>query len=189
MIGIRRAHWLVSGLGVSAILAGQAFAADVFQGTAKFKAADGKQMSLPVTFSVDGVTSDATRKTVIEKLKADATAAKSVLAALPQLGFIEGNGVRVPIRYVYATPIVDGKTFTVVSDEPLGFIGGAKKDAKSKEGFDLTYAIITVREAGVGKGEMGPAAKLKWMDSGAPAPERYDDKIVWLEDIKRVAKP
>ena len=47
--------------------------------------------------------------------------------------------VFVPIRYVYVQPGGDGEFITVISDEPLGFIGG-DKSSKHKEGFDLTYA-------------------------------------------------
>ena len=64
----------------------------------------------------------------------------------------------------------------------MGFIGGSKK---SKKGFDLTYAMISVNAAGAGKGEIGPAAKIKWMESGAPAPVRYDNQIVWIENVTK----
>ena len=37
--------------------------------------------------------------------------------------------------------------------------------------------------------EMGPAAKIKWMESGAPAPARYDNQIVWIENVKKTTKP
>ena len=70
----------------------------------------------------------------------------------------------------------------VISDEPMGFIGGSKK---SKKGFDLTYAMISVKASGEGKGEIGPAAKIKWMESGAPAPVRYDNQIVWIENVTK----
>jgi hypothetical protein len=91
----------------------------------------------------------------------------------------------VPIRFAHVSNVAGGKNVTLVSDEALGFIGGDKKDAKSKEGFDLTYAMVTVKGAEI-KGELGPATKVKWMESGAPAPERYGDKIVWIDDIKKV---
>ncbi len=64
----------------------------------------------------------------------------------------------------------------------MGFIGGSKK---SKKGFDLTYAMISVKASGEGKGEIGPAAKIKWMESGAPAPVRYDNQIVWIENVTK----
>ena len=189
MIGTSRAHRFVLGFGVCVFTAGQALAADVYQGTAKFRNAEDKSTSVKVTISLDGTMPEAARLAILEKVKGNPDSAKSVLAGYPQLGFIEADNRRVPIRFAYISPIVDGKNITVISDEPLGFIGGAKKDAKSKEGFDLTYAMITMKDAGGSKGEMGPATKIKWMDSGAPAPERYGDKIVWIDDVTKVTKP
>ena len=62
------------------------------------------------------------------------------------------------------------------------FIGGSKQ---SKKGFDLIYAMISVKASGEGKGEIRPAARIKWMESGAPAPVGYDNQIVWLENVTK----
>jgi len=186
MIGTPRSHSFVLGLGMCVFLAGQTLAADVYQGTAKFRNADGKQTSTKVTITLDGAAmAEADRLAVVEKVRSNPDSAKNALAALPQLGFIEGNNRRVPIRFAHVSSITGGKNVTLISDEPLGFIGGEKKDAKSKEGYDLTYAMITVKGTEI-KGELGPATKVKWTESGAPAPERYGDKIVWIDDIKKV---
>jgi hypothetical protein len=189
MIGNPRAHWIVSGLAVCAFFAGPALAADVYQGTAKFRNAEGKQISAKVTITLEGTMPEADRLAVVGKIRSNPDSAKSVLAGYPQLGFIEADNRRVPIRYAYVSRLVDGQNITVISDEPLGYIGGAKKDAQSKKGFDLTYAMITMKDAGGSSGEMGPATKVKWMESGAPAPDRYGNKIVWLEDVTKASKP
>ena len=44
-----RVHWFVSGLGVCAFFAGPAWAADVYQGTVKFRNADGKPVTATLT--------------------------------------------------------------------------------------------------------------------------------------------
>jgi len=189
MIGNPRTHSVVLGLGMCLFFAGQALAAEVYQGVAKFRNADGKQTSAKVTISIDGTAlPEAERLAVVEKVRSNPESAKSVLAGLPQLGYIEANNRRVPIRFAHVSNLASGKNVTLISDEALGFIGGDKKDAKSKEGFDLTYAMITVKGSEI-KGELGPATKVKWTESGAPAPERYGDKIVWIDDIKKVSQP
>ena len=188
MIGNPRAHWFALGLGIS-VFAGQALAADVYQGTAKFRNAEGKSISAKVTITLEKAMPEADRLAVAEKIRGNPDSAKSVLAGYPQLGSIEADNRRVPIRFANTSALVDGQNITVISDEPLGFIGGAAKDAKSKEGFDLTYAMLTIKTEGESKGEMGPATKVKWMESGAPAPERYGNKIVWIENVTKVAKP
>jgi hypothetical protein len=186
MIRNNRVQWLVSSLGLCALTAGQALAADVYQGTAKFKNAQGKQVSTTVTVTLEGTTPEAERLAIVEQVKSNPDSAKSILAGKPQLGVIEAEDRSVPIRYAYVSPLDDGQNLIVVSDEPMGFIGGAKK---SKKGFDLTYAMISTSASGAGKGEIGPAAKIKWMESGAPAPVRYDNQIVWIENVTKSAKP
>lgn len=182
MIRTTRMHRFVSSLVMCAFFAGQALAADVYQGTVKFKNAAGKQVTTQLTVTLDRTMPEAERLAIVEQVKSNPDSAKSVLAGKPQLGVIEAGDRRVPIRYAYVYSLDDGQNLIVISDEPMGFIGGAKK---SKKGFDLTYAMISVNAAGEGKGEIGPAAKIKWMESGAPAPVRYDNQIVWIENVTK----
>ena len=173
MSRITRMHrFVVSSLGLCAVFAGHAWAADVYQGTVKFKNAAGKQVTEKLTVTLDQTMPDAERLAIAEQVKSNPDSAQSLLAAKPQLGVIEAGDRRVPIRFASVYSL----------DEPLGFIGGSKK---SKKGFDLTYAMISVKASGEGKGEIGPAAKIKWMESGAPAPVRYDNQIVWIEDVTK----
>ena len=185
MIRTTRTHRLVSSLGMCAFFAGQALAADVYQGTVKFKNAAGKEVTGKLTVTLDRTMPEAERLATAEQVKSNPDSAKSILAGKPQLGVIEAGDRRVPIRYASVYSLDDGQNLIVISDEPMGFIGGAKKSASSKKGFDLTYAMISVKASGEGKGEIGPAAKIKWMESGAPAPVRYDNQIVWIENITK----
>src|SRR5262245_51895082 len=114
MIQKVRVQSFVLGLGVSAIFASQAMAADVYQGTAKFRSADGKQMAIPVTITVDKSLTDAERTAILEAVKAKPDGAKAVLAGKPQLGVIEANNTKVAIRYVYASSLVEGQNLTVI---------------------------------------------------------------------------
>ena len=183
MSRITRMHrFVVSSLGLCAVFAGHAWAADVYQGTVKFKNAAGKQVTEKLTVTLDRTMPEAERLAIVEQVKSNPDSAKSVLAGKPQLGVIEAADRRVPIRFASVYSLDDGQNLIVISDEPMGFIGGSKK---SKKGFDLTYAMISVKASGEGKGEIGPAAKIKWMESGAPAPVRYDNQIVWIEDVTK----
>ncbi|HEY6640518.1 MAG TPA: hypothetical protein VIZ63_00120 [Povalibacter sp.] len=182
-------QWFVSGLGMCAFFAGQALAADVYQGTVKFKNAAGKQVTTALTVTLDRTMPDEERLATAQLVKSNPDSAKSVLAGKPQLGVIEADERRVPIRYAYVSPLDDGENLIVISDEPMGFIGGAKKSASSKQGFDLTYAMISIKASGQGKGEIGPASKIKWMESGAPAPVRYGNEIVWIGNVTKTTQP
>jgi hypothetical protein len=171
------------------ILAGQVLAADVYQATARFTDAKGERASIPVTISLEATTPEAERTALAEKARAKPESAKELLTGLKQLGYIEARDRRVPIRYAYVQPGGDGQFITVLSDEPLGYIGGDKKYVKSKGGFELTYATLMTNASGQGRGEMAPACKIKFMPSGAPAVEDYGSQVVWLDDAKKVAAP
>jgi hypothetical protein len=174
---------------VLSLVAGQALAADVYKASAKFTNSKGERVATPVTITLDGSTPEAERTALVEKAKSDPKAAKSLLAGLKQLGTIEAVDRKVPIRYAYVQPGGDGQFITVISDEPLGFIGSDKKYVKAKEGFDLTYAMLMVNASGKGRGEMAPACKIKFMESGAPAVDDYGSQVVWLDDIEKAAQP
>lgn len=188
MRGRFRPHWVVLGLGVP-LIAGQALAADTYTANARFTNAEGERVTTPVTISLDGVTPEAERATLVEKAKAKPDAAKELLAGQKQIGYIEAVNRRVPIKYAYVQAGGDGQFITVLSDEPLGYIGGDEKYAKAKGGFDLTYANVMVNASGQGRGELAPACKVKFMKSGAPAVDDYGSQVVWLDDVKKAAAP
>ena len=186
MLRNTRVHWLVAGLGVCAFLAAQAMAADVYQGTASFKNKAGKKVTATVTVTLDKAMAEEDRAAVVEQVKANPDSAASALAGRPQLGTIQADDKSVPIRFASGYALDEGQNLIVLSDEPMGFIGGS---GKSKKGFDLTYAMISVKASGEGKGEIRPAARIKWMESGAPAPVGYDNQIVWIENVTKTTKP
>ena len=186
MLRTTRTHWLVSGFGLCAFLAGHVWAADVYQGDVKFKNKAGKQVTAKVTVTLDGTMPEEERKALVEPSKTDPDAARTALVGKPQLGTIEAEDKSVPIKFASVYDLDDGQNVVVISDEPLGFIGGS---GKSRKGFDLTYAMIAVKASGAGKGEIRPAGRIKWMESGAPAPVGYDNQIVWIEYVTKTTKP
>jgi hypothetical protein len=150
-----------------ALCAGQALAADVYQGTVKFKNAAGKQVTATLVVTLDRTMADDERLAIVEQVKSNPDSAKSVLAGKPQLGVIEAEDRRVPIRFASVYALEEGQNLIVISDEPMGFIGGAKK---SKKGFDLTYAMLSVKASGEGKGEIRPAARINGWSLAPPRP-------------------
>jgi len=160
-------------------------AADVYQGDVKFKNKAGKQVTAKVTVTLERTMPDDERLALVDLSKTDPDAALSALAGKPQLGTIEAEDRRVPIRFASVYDLDDGQNVVVISDEPMGFIGGS---GKSKKGFDLTYAMLSIKASGAGKGEIRPAARIKWMESGAPAPVGYDNQIVWIENVTKTTR-
>jgi hypothetical protein len=183
---------LILTLGLLTFAGNAAIAAEVFKGTAKFTDSKDERTSTTVTISLDGRTTDADQAALREKAQGKPGGAKELLAALPELGYIQAVDRKVPIRYAYIRPAGSGQMMTLISDQPLGYVGSNKKYVKSKEGYDLTYVMVAVDGSGKGRGEMAPACKIKFMDSGAPAVEDYGGQVVWLDDVVKAtesAKP
>ena len=181
-----RSSWRFVALGMLTFVIGESLASDVYRASAKFTDAQGERVSTPVTISIEGHTADADRAALRDKARADPQGAKSLLSGLRDLGYIEVMQRKVPIRYAYRQAAGNGQMITLIGDEPLGFIGSNQKYVKSKEGYDLTYAMITLDASGKGRGELAPACRIKFMESGAPAVDDYGSQVVWLDDIEKV---
>jgi hypothetical protein len=166
-------------------VSGVAAAAEAYTARAETKSADGKVLTAPVAFSVDRMLTVAERDAVINALKTGGhAAAKKALAGLKEIGWIEGgSGKRVPVKFAFARSMGSGRLLTLVSDQAIAYIGGNIPDAKPKEGFDMTYAILILDSEGKGNGEIVPAAKLKLRDDGALTTEDYGAETVWLKEI------
>ena len=166
-------------------VSGVSAAAEAYTARAETTTADGKVLTAPVAVSVDRMLTVAERDAVIGALKSGGHAAgKKALAGLQPIGWIEGgNGKRVPVKFAFARSMGSGKLLTLVSDEAIAHIGGNIPDAKPKEGFDVTYAVLVLDADGKGHGEVVPAAKLKLREDGALTTEDYGGGTVWLKEI------
>ena len=162
-----------------------ATAAEAYSARAETKSADGKVLTAPVVFSVDRMLTVAERDAVISALKTGGhAAAKKALAGIQPIGWIEGGKEkRVPVKFAFTRSMGSGKLLTLVSDEAIAHIGGNIPDAKPKEGFDATYAVLILDADGKGQGEIVPAAKLRVREDGALTTEDYAGGTVFLKEI------
>lgn len=160
-------------------------AAETFTATAAVSSPKGKAAA-PVTISVDRFVSDADRDQVMTAVKTnDQDAIQKALAKLPDVGFIELAGRRTPIKYAYARPTGAGRLVTVVTAEPILFLGGAAPKAKPREGFNVAFALLVLDASSAGDGELAPAAKLKVDTAGAIVTEGYNTETIRLTKIAR----
>ena len=68
---------------------------------------------------------------------------------------------------------------TILTDQPLLFLGAGLPGAKAKEGYDFAVIDIEVDAKGNGSGTLAPAAKIK-MKQGAFVVEDYGAEVVQL---------
>jgi hypothetical protein len=160
-------------------------AQETFTATASVKSPKAAA-SAPVTIRVDRFVSDADRDRIMAVVKKnDVAATRSALASLPDIGYIELAQKRTPVKYAYARSTGGGRLITVITAQPILYLGGAAPDAKPKEGFDLALALLILDAADKGDGELAPAAKVKMNDAGAIVTDEYGSEVVRLVGISK----
>lgn len=144
-----------------------------------------KKASVPVTIHIDKFIGEADREKVVAAVKAnDQPGTTKALASLPDLGYIQLGEKRTPLKYAYARPAGSGRLITVVTAQPLYFIGGAEKNAKPKAGYDLGLALLVLDGNDAGDGELAPAVRVK-VDNGAIVTDDYGSEKVRLVKVAR----
>jgi len=175
---------------VGVLLAGTRPAAQggiTFSATASVKSPT-KSGSLPVVIKIDQFTSDTDRDallTVIKGRKPGATL--KALSARKDIGFIQLGEQKTPIKFAYARPTGDGRLITIVTAQPVRYLGGSEPGAKPKAGFDLALALLVLDARDSGEGELTPAARVKMDDAGAIVTEDYGSEVVRLVKVVKVS--
>ena len=95
-----------------------------------------------------------------------------------------GAGTATPTRFTIERATGDGRLLTIVTDQPLLFVGAAVPGAKPKEGYDFAVIDIEVDAKGSGSGTLAPAAKIR-MNQGAFVVEDYGAEVVRLTAVKK----
>jgi hypothetical protein len=156
-----------------------------FTATAAVSSPDTKA-SRPVTIHVERFNTEAERDTVVKAVGANDNAATvKALAALPTVGYISLGDKRTPLKYAYERSTGHGRLVTVVTAQPVFFVGGAEPTAKPKQGYNLALALLVLDETDAGEGELAPAVRIT-VDKGAVVTEDYGVEKVRLVKIARV---
>ena len=157
-----------------------------FTATASVKSPT-KSGSLPVVIKIDRFTSVADRDSLFAVIKAGKPGETlRTLSGRDDLGFIQLGERKTPIKFAYARPTGDGRMITIVTAQPIRYLGGSEKGAKPKAGFDLALALLVLDGRDTGEGELTPAAKVKMDDAGAIVTEDYGSEVVRLVKVVKV---
>ena len=111
-------------------------------------------------------------------------AAVKALKSKPNIGYIDVGKKRTPLKYVYQRPMSGGRLITVIASEPIAHLGAGLPEAKPKAGFDLALAVLDLKDAGAGSGELAPAATIKVSDTGALQTQDYGAEAVHLTNVQ-----
>jgi hypothetical protein len=160
-------------------------APETFTATASIKQG-GVSATAPVTVTVTRYTSPAERAAIMKSMRdGGSSAMHAAVAALPAAGFIQLGERRTTIRFAGERATGSGRLITVVTGEPILFLGAGLPQAKQRTGFDVAVAMLDVGAGGGGLGELAPAAKVAVEEDGAFQIEDYGATVIWLKELAR----
>ena len=85
----------------------------------------------------------------------------NALRRAPEVGLVAAGDGQFTIRLAREHKTDKGRTIVVVTDKPVFFVGGVRKNAKPRAGYETALIQLQVNEAGTGTGMMAPAARVK----------------------------
>ena len=157
--------------------------AETYTADASVKRANGSQASAKLTATIRTWATDAERDALVAAVKKGGTAARDLLAKRANAGSIQVGAAPTPVKYAYARSVGSGRLITLVTAQPIHYVGGDAPNAKPKAGYDLGLVLLQVEGATPGTGEVAPAAKVKVDDKGAIVTEDYGADAVRLTNV------
>ena len=136
------------------------------------------------TFTADASVARPNGTALLTAVTHGGTAARALLASRKTAGSIQVGAKQTPIKYAYARPAGSGRLITLITAEPIYFVGGDLPDAKPKAGYDLGLVLLDLSSA-KGSGEVAPAAKIKVDAQNAVVTDDYGAEVVRLTNIVR----
>ena len=116
----------------------------------------------------------------------DVTDRAESLDGVPPTGSVKiGNGNAVTGRMAIERVTDKGRLVTLVTLEPIVFVGAGAPNAKAKEAYDFGVVDLEVDANGKGTGVLSPAAKIK-VHEGAFVVEDYASDLVQLKEVTKV---
>ena len=181
----RHAAAALTALVLAAAAAPAQTAQETFTATASVKHG-GASASAPVTVSITKWASADERDAVVKAVRQHGTAgARQMLSTLSDAGFIQLGTHRTPLKFAAQRPTASGRLVTLLTAEPMLFLGGGLPSAQQRLGFDVAIAMLDVNDGGDGLGELAPAAKVGLDANGALLIEDYGATVVWLQGLAR----
>jgi hypothetical protein len=161
--------------------------AETFTATATVKTAGSATATSPVTITIDRKMSESEAEKMRSAFTSGGAAGlRKALVGVAPTGTVKlGAGTPTPARLTIERPTDKGRLLTVVTDQPILFLGAGIPGAKPKEGYDFAVLDIEVDAKGTGSGTLSPAAKVG-LKQGAFVVEDYAAELVRLTGVKKV---
>jgi hypothetical protein len=161
-------------------------APEQFTANAQAAGPSGASAAAAITIDIRRYTPDAERTAVEGALKGGGYPAfLTALRKAPEVGTVGLGTQKWAIRWAREQSTASGRTIVVVTDQPMFFLGGARANAKPRAGYEVGLIRLEVDAAGMGKGEMAAAARVKPGGEAGVQVDDYADQPITLSGVAR----
>jgi len=159
---------------------------ETFTATAMTKSAGGATATAPVTITVERTMSREEAVRLVQAFRSGGAAGlRKALEGVAPTGLVRVGAHEVAARLTIERVTDKGRLLTIVTDQPLLFLGAGLPGAKPKEGYDFAIIDIEVDAKGNGTGTLAPAAKVT-VKQDVFVVEDYASELVRLTAVKKV---
>jgi hypothetical protein len=142
-----------------------------------------------IRIQIDRYTPDGDRKAMTDAMTYGGYPAfVQALRKAPAVGRVEIGDQQFTLRWAREQQTPKGRAISLVTESPVFFLGGARVDAKPRQGFELAVVQLAVDDFGLGTGTMAAAARVKPDGQGGVVIEDYADEPIKLTSVYRVIK-
>ena len=159
---------------------------EAFRATATIETAGGARATAPVMIVVERTTTAPEAETLARAFTTGGESAlRKALSGLPPAGSVKiGDAPAAVVRIALDRPTDKGRLLTLVTDQPILFLGAGLPGAKSKAGYGFGVLDIEIDADGNGSGTLSPAAKVK-VAQGAFVVDDYATEAIRLTGVQR----
>jgi len=159
---------------------------ETFTATASVKASTGQSASSQLTVMIQHYATTAERDELVGAVKTGGnTAAQAVLAKRADAGMLQLGTQIAKVKHAFVRSMGAGRLITLVTSEPIAFIGGNQPNAPAKAGNEVGLVMLTLPGSGAGSGEMVPAATVRVDEQGAIVTKDYSGETVSLTGVTK----
>lgn len=159
---------------------------ETFRAVATIETAGGARATAPVTIVVERITPTSEAEILGRAFTSGGeTALREALSSLSPAGSVTiGNASKAVVRIALERPTSKGRLLTLVTDQPIAFLGAGLPGAKARDGYGFGVLDIEIDADGNGSGTLSPAAKVKVVQ-GAFVVDDYAAQPMHLTGVQR----
>ena len=145
----------------AAALSAQRGVRETFTATATTKTAGGPSATAPVIVTIERTMSREEAGRLVLAFRSDGAAGlRKALEGVAPTGVVRIGAHEVLARLTIERVTDKGRMLTIVTDQPLLFLGAGLPGAKPRDGFDFAVVDIEIDAHGAGTGTLAAAARI-----------------------------